>query len=110
MDNLFRNNILKSSDGKGFKTYYKSSAVGNTIDVSDSFSSVEFALLTHWKSYAGIDDSYIISYQKFANGKIFFNSTLFKRGVFTSYNYSENVDNVNSYGSCVALVYGILKN
>lgn len=117
LENLFKNNTIKSSDGKGFKTYFKVNAQKNYIDVSDSFSSVDFALLTTWKSYNDVSNiNYIVQYQKYENGKVIFNSRKFisSNGATTLsqtiHNYSNSVDETGDYGSCIALVYGTLKN
>lgn len=117
LENLFKNSIIKSSDNYGIKIYYKPTSLGNYIDVSDTFSNVEFALLTSWKSYEDNSNiSYILQYQKFENGKIIFNSRSFISSnnsttlTQTINNYSNSVDNSKNYGSCIALVYGTLKS
>ena len=109
MENLFSAGLIKSSDGRGIKLYAKATAMGNTLNISDTFSEAIFVLISPYKSYPSPDVSYVVSYQKFQDGKIFFNSTKFVNGRFDSYNFSEKEDATKDYGSCMALVYGVLK-
>ena len=93
---------------KGVRAFQKESALGNYIDVSNHFSSVDWCLITPWLS-GDNDKRYITTYQAHYDGKILYNSTSIDKAKNIDFSYSERPTNIGYYGSCTFLVSGTLK-
>ena len=93
---------------KGVRAFQKESALGNYIDVSNHFSSVDWCLITPWLS-GDNDKRYITTYQAHYEGKILYNSTSIDKAKNIDFSYSERPTNIGYYGSCTFLVSGTLK-
>lgn len=108
LENLFNFNLIKSSQNKGYKFYTKNSYVGNYIDVSDTFSTVDFCLISPARSELTDAEARFINYQGFVNGKILINA-YWLNGNSLEKKYSATPSNTLLTASCVAFVYGTLK-
>lgn len=108
LENLFSFNLIKSSQNKGYKFYTKHSYVGNYIDVSDTFSTVDFCLISPARSELTDAEARFINYQGFVNGKILINA-YWLNGNSLEKKYSATPSNTLLTASCVAFVYGTLK-
>ena len=108
LENLFSFNLIKSSQNKGYKFYTKNSYVGNYIDVSDTFSTVDFCLISPARSELTDAEARFINYQGFVNGKILINA-YWLNGNSLEKKYSATPSNTLLTASCVAFVYGTLK-
>ena len=108
LENLFSFNLIKSSQNKGYKFYTKNSYVGNYIDVSDTFSTVDFCLISPARSELTDAEARFINYQGFVNGKILINA-YWLNGNSLEKKYSASPSNTLLTASCVAFVYGTLK-
>ena len=108
LENLFNFNLIKSSQNKGYKFYTKNSYIGNYIDVSDTFSTVDFCLISPARSELTDAEARFINYQGFVNGKILINA-YWLNGNSLEKKYSATPSNTLLTASCVAFVYGTLK-
>ena len=108
LENLFSFNLIKSEQNKGYKFYTKNSYVGNYIDVSDTFSSIDFCLISPARSELTDVEARFINYQGFVNGKILINA-YWLNGNSLEKKYSATPSNTLLTASCVAFVYGTLK-
>lgn len=108
LENLFSFNLIKSSQNKGYKFYTKNSYIGNYIDVSDTFSTVDFCLISPARSELTDAEARFINYQGFVNGKILINA-YWLNGNSLEKKYSASPSNTLLTASCVAFVYGTLK-
>ena len=108
LENLFSFNLIKSSQNKGYKFYTKNSYIGNYIDVSDTFSTVDFFLISPARSELTDAEARFINYQGFVNGKILINA-YWLNGNSLEKKYSASPSNTLLTASCVAFVYGTLK-
>ena len=108
MENLFSFNLIKTSQNKGYKFYTKNSYTGNYIDVSDSFSSVDFCLLSPARSELSDGEARFINYQGFDGRNILINA-IWLNGNSLEKKYSSVASNSLLTASCIAFVYGALK-
>lgn len=108
LENLFSFNLIKTSKNKGYKFYVKASEKTNYIDVSDSFSSVDFCIVSPYKGGISSNDARIVNYQEFTEGKILINSVWVKNGSIET-KYNSVASNSLLTASCIAFVYGTLK-
>ena len=100
--------LFSLPSNKGVRAFQKESALGNYIDVSNHFSSVDWCLITPWLS-GDNDKRYITTYQAHYDGKILYNSTSIDKAKNIDFSYSERPTNIGYYGSCTFLVSGTLK-
>ena len=108
LENLFNFNLIKTSQNKGYKFYLKNSYTGNYIDVSDTFSSIDFCLLSPARAELIDAEARFINYQGFVNGKILINA-YWLNGNSLEKKYSATPSDTLLTASCVAFVYGTLK-
>lgn len=108
MENLFNFNLIKTSQNKGYKFYVKNSYTGNYIDVSDTFSSIDFCLLSPARAELTDAEARFINYQGFVNGKILINA-YWLNGNSLEKKYSATPSDTLLTASCLAFVYGTLK-
>ena len=108
LENLFNFNLIKTSQNKGYKFYVKNSYTGNYIDVSDTFSSIDFCLLSPARAELTDAEARFINYQGFVNGKILINA-YWLNGNSLEKKYSATPSDTLLTASCVAFVYGTLK-
>ena len=108
LENLFNFNLIKTSQNKGYKFYVKNSYTGNYIDVSDSFSSVDFCLLSPARSELSDTEARFINYQGFDGRNILINA-MWITGNSLEKKYSPVASNTLLTASCIAFVYGTLK-
>jgi len=108
MENLFSFNLIRTSQKKGYKFYSKNSYTGNYIDISDSFSSVDFCLLSPARSELSDIEARFINYQGFDGRNILINA-MWITGNSLEKKYSPVASNTLLTASCIALVYGTLK-
>ena len=108
LENLFSFNLIKSSQNKGYKFYVKTSERTNYIDVSDTFLSVDFCVVSPYKEGISSNDARIVNYQEFKEGKILINSIWVKNGSIETKSSSNLSDSITTC-SCIAFVYGTLK-
>ncbi len=100
--------LFSLPSNKGVRAFQKESTLGNYIDVSNHFSSIDWCLITPWISGDYIK-RYIMTYQTHYDGKILYNSTLIDKFKNVTFSYSEKPTNIGDYGSCTFLVSGTLK-
>ena len=108
LENLFNFNLIKTSQNKGYKFYVKNSYMGNYIDISDTFSSIDFCLLSPARAELTDAEARFINYQGFINGKILINA-YWLNGNSLEKKYSATPSDTLLTASCVAFVYGSLK-
>ena len=108
LENLFNFNLIKTSQNKGYKFYVKNSYIGNYIDISDTFSSIDFCLLSPARAELTDAEARFINYQGFINGKILINA-YWLNGNSLEKKYSATPSDTLLTASCVAFVYGSLK-
>ena len=108
LENLFNFNLIKTSQNKGYKFYVKNSYTGNYIDVSDTFSSIDFCLLSPARAELTDAEARFINYQGFVNGKILINA-YWLNGNSLEKKYSATPSDTLLTASCLAFVYGTLK-
>lgn len=108
LENLFSFNLIRTEQNKGYKFYSKNSYTGNYIDVSDSFSSVDFCLLSPTRSELTDTEARFINYQGFDGRNILINA-IWLTGNFLEKKYSPTASNTLLTASCIAFVYGTLK-
>lgn len=108
LENLFSFNLIRTSQKKGYKFYSKNSYTGNYIDISDSFSSVDFCLLSPARSELSDIEARFINYQGFDGRNILINA-MWITGNSLEKKYSPVASNTLLTASCIALVYGTLK-
>jgi len=108
LENLFNINLIKTSQNKGYKFYTKFSYTGNYIDVSDSFSSVDFCLVSPARSELSDAEARFINYQGF-DGKHILINAIWINGNSLEKKYSPVASKTLLTASCVAFVYGTLK-
>ena len=108
LENLFNFNLIKTSQNKGYKFYIKNSYTGNYIDVSDTFSSIDFCLLSPARTELTDAEARFINYQGFVNGKILINA-YWLNGNSLEKKYSATPSDTLLTASCVVFVYGTLK-
>ena len=100
--------LFSLPSNKGVRAFQKESTLGNYIDVSNHFSSIDWCLITPWISGDYVK-RYIMTYQTHYDGKILYNSTLIDKFKNITFSYSEKPTNIGDYGSCTFLVSGTLK-
>ena len=108
LENLFSFNLIKSSQNKGYKFYTKNSYIGNYIDVSDTFSSVDFCLISPARVELTDAEARFINYQGFDGSNILINA-IWITGNSLEKKYNPVASNNIYTASCVALVYGTLR-
>lgn len=108
MENLFSFNLIRTGQNKGYKFYLKPSFTGNYIDVSDTFSSVDFCLLSPARAELTDAEARFINYQGFDGRHILINA-IWLTGNSLEKKYNPVASNAIHTASCVALVYGTLK-
>ena len=108
LENLFSFNLIKTGQNKGYKFYTKASERTNYIDVSDTFLSVDFCIVSPYKEGISSNDARIVNFQEFKEGKILINSVWVKNGSIET-KYSPNSSDSIITTSCIAFVYGTLK-
>ena len=108
LENLFSPNLIRTSQNKGYKFYVKTSERTNYIDVSDTFLSVDFCVISPYKEGISSNDARIVNYQEFKEGKILINSVWVKNGSIETKSSSNLSDSITT-ASCIAFVYGTLK-
>ena len=108
LENLFSLNLIKTSQNKGYKFYTKVSYSGNYINVSDTFSSVEFCLISPFKADLKDDQARFLNYQGFDGRNVLINA-IWLTGNSLEKKYSSVASDGIQTGSCVAFVYGTLK-
>lgn len=108
LENLFNFNLIKTSQNKGYKFYVKNSYTGNYIDVSDTFSSIDFCLLSPTRSELSDLEARFINYQGFDGRNILINA-IWLNGNSLEKKYSSVASNSLLTASCIAFVYGTLK-
>ena len=108
LENLFSFNLIRTEQNKGYKFYSKNSYTGNYIDVSDSFSSVDFCLLSPARGELTDAEARFINYQGFDGRNILINA-IWLTGNFLEKKYSPTASNTLLTASCIAFVYGTLK-
>ena len=108
LENLFSFNLIKTGQNKGYKFYTKASERTNYIDVSDTFLSVDFCIVSPYKEGISSNDARIVNFQEFKEGKILINSVWVKNGSIET-KYSPNSSDSIITTSCIAFVYGSLK-
>ena len=108
LENLFSPNLIRTSQNKGYKFYVKTSERTNYIDVSDTFLSVDFCVISPYKEGVSSNDARIVNYQEFKEGKILINSIWVKNGSIETKSSSNLSDSITT-ASCIAFVYGTLK-
>ena len=108
LENLFSFNLIKSSQNKGYKFYTKNSYIGNYIDVSDTFSSVDFCLISPARAELTDAEARFINYQGFDGSNILINA-IWITGNSLEKKYNPVASNNIYTASCTALVYGTLK-
>ena len=108
MENLFSLNLIKSSQNKGYKFYTKNSYSGNYIDVSDTFSTVDFCVISPYKIDLSDPELRFINYQGFDGRNILINA-MWINGSSIEKKYNSVATNSIYTASCIAFVYGTLK-
>ena len=108
IENLFNINLIKTSQNKGYKFYTKFSYTGNYIDVSDSFSSFDFCLVSPTRSELSDVEARFINYQGF-DGKHILINAIWINGNSLEKKYNPVASKTLLTASCVAFVYGTLK-
>ena len=108
LENLFSLNLIRTSQNKGYKFYTKVSYSGNYINVSDTFSSVEFCLISPFKADLKDDQARFLNYQGFDGRNVLINA-IWLTGNSLEKKYSSVASDGIQTGSCVAFVYGTLK-
>ena len=108
LENLFSPNLIRTSQNKGYKFYVKTTERTNYIDVSDTFLSVDFCVVSPYKEGISSNDARIVNYQEFKEGKILINSIWVKNGSIETKSSSNLSDSITT-ASCIAFVYGTLK-
>ena len=108
MENLFSFNLIKTSQNKGYKFYTKVSYSGNYINVSDTFSSVDFCLISAFKADLKDDQARFLNYQGFDGRNVLINA-IWLTGNSLEKKYSSVASDGTQTGSCIVLVYGTLK-
>lgn len=108
LENLFSFNLIKTAQNKGYKFYTKISYSGNYINVSDTFSSVDFCLISPFKADLKDDQARFLNYQGFDGRNILINA-IWVTGNSLEKKYSSVASDGTQTGSCVAFVYGTLK-
>ena len=108
LENLFSFNLIRTEQNKGYKFYSKNSYTGNYIDVSDSFSSVDFCLLSPARGELTDAEARFINYQGFDGRNILINA-IWLTGNSLEKKYSPTASNTLLTASCFAFVYGTLK-
>ena len=108
LENLFNFNLIKTSQNKGYKFYVKNSYTGNYIDVSDTFSSIDFCLLSPTRFELSDLEARFINYQGFDGRNILINA-IWLNGNSLEKKYSSVASNSLLTASCIAFVYGTLK-
>ena len=108
LENLFSPNLIRTSQNKGYKFYVKNSYTGNYIDVSDTFSSIDFCLLSPTRFELSDLEARFINYQGFDGRNILINA-IWLNGNSLEKKYSSVASNSLLTASCIAFVYGTLK-
>ena len=108
LENLFNFNLIKTSQNKGYKFYTKPSHNGNYIDVSDTFSNVDFCVISPYRVELTDTEAKFINYQSFDGHNILINA-IWINGSSIEKKYSSVATNSINTASCIAFVYGTLK-
>ena len=108
LENLFSFNLIRTGQNKGYKFYLKTSYTGNYIDVSDTFSSVDFCLISPARAELTDAEARFINYQGFDGSNILINA-IWITGNSLEKKYNPVASNNIYTASCVALVYGTLR-
>ena len=108
LENLFSFNLIRTGQNKGYKFYLKPSYTGNYIDVSDTFSSVDFCLISPARAELTDAEARFINYQGFDGSNILINA-IWITGNSLEKKYNPVASNNIYTASCVALVYGTLR-
>lgn len=108
LENLFSFNLIKTSQNKGYKFYTKPSHNGNYIDVSDTFSNVDFCIISPYRVELTDTEAKFINYQSFDGHNILINA-IWINGSSIEKKYSSVATNSINTASCIAFVYGTLK-
>ena len=108
LENLFSFNLIKTSQNKGYKFYTKPSHNGNYIDVSDTFSNVDFCVISPYRVELTDTEAKFINYQSFDGHNILINA-IWINGSSIEKKYSSVATNSINTASCIAFVYGTLK-
>ncbi|ALF26733.1 hypothetical protein RN95_10105 [Fusobacterium nucleatum subsp. nucleatum] len=108
LENLFSLNLIKTSQKKGYKFYVKPSHAGNYIDVSDTFSSVDFCVISPYRVELTDSEAKLINYQGFDGRNILINAMWINGSSIEKKYNSVATNNINT-ASCIAFVYGTLK-
>ena len=74
MENLFSLNLIRTSQKKGYKFYEKPSHTGNYINVSDTFSNVDFCVISPYRVELTDAEAKLINYQGFDGRNILINA------------------------------------
>lgn len=108
LENLFNFNLIKTSQNKGYKFYEKNYYTGNYIDVSDTFSSIDFCLISPYRAELTDAEARFINYQGFDGRNILINAIWINGNSIEKKYNSVATDTINT-ASCIAFVYGTLK-
>ena len=108
LENLFKINLIKTSQNKGYKFYEKNYYTGNYIDVSDTFSSIDFCLISPYRAELTDAEARFINYQGFDGRNILINAIWINGNSIEKKYNSVATDTINT-ASCIAFVYGTLK-
>lgn len=108
LENLFSLNLIRTSQKKGYKFYEKPSHAGNYIDVSDTFSNVDFCVISPYRVELIDSEAKLINYQGFDGRNILINA-MWINGSIIEKKYNSVATNTINTASCIAFVYGTLK-
>ena len=108
MENLFSFNLIKTAQNKGYKFYEKPSHAGNYINVSDTFSNVDFCIISPYRVELTDTEAKLINYQGFDGRNILINA-IWINGSSIEKKYNSVATNIINTASCIAFVYGTLK-
>ena len=108
LENLFSLNLIRTSQKKGYKFYEKPSHAGNYIDVSDTFSNIDFCVISPYRVELTDAEAKLINYQGFDGRNILINA-MWINGSSIEKKYNSIATNSINTASCIAFVYGTLK-
>lgn len=108
VENLFSLNLIRTSQKKGYKFYEKPSHTGNYINVSDTFSNVDFCVISPYRVELTDAEAKLINYQGFDGRNILINA-MWINGSSIEKKYNSIATNSINTASCIAFVYGTLK-
>ena len=108
LENLFSLNLIRTSQKKGYKFYEKPSHTGNYINVSDTFSNVDFCVISPYRVELTDAEAKLINYQGFDGRNILINA-MWINGSSIEKKYNSIATNSINTASCIAFVYGTLK-